>query len=114
MVDAHVAAVFARLTRAEAAARLRAANTAYGFVNDVAAFARHPALRRAQVATPNGPVSVAAPPVMPAMDARELGSGPGDRRAFGGDPRGVRGVAGGGAGSRREASRISCQGAAAA
>ena len=38
-----------RLTRDEAAAKLRAANTAYGFVNDVAAFSRHPALRRQTV-----------------------------------------------------------------
>src|SRR5215467_5971642 len=34
-VDAHVAAAFARLSRDEAARKLRAANTAYGFVNDV-------------------------------------------------------------------------------
>jgi itaconate CoA-transferase len=60
-VDAHVAAAFARLTRAEAAARLDVAGTAYGFVNGVAEFARHPALRRIKAATPNGPVSLAAP-----------------------------------------------------
>ena len=41
-VDAHIAAAFARLTRDQAAMKLRAANTAYGFVNDVAAFAHHP------------------------------------------------------------------------
>src|SRR5690348_12433406 len=51
-VDAHIATSFARLTRDEAAAKLRAANTAYGFVNDVPAFARHPALRRIAVETP--------------------------------------------------------------
>ena len=56
MVDAHIAVAFARLSRAQAAGKLRAANTAYGFVNDVAAFSRHPALRRTMVATPNGPV----------------------------------------------------------
>ncbi len=49
VVDGHIAAVFARLTRAEAATKLRAANTAYGFVNDVAALSHHPALRRATV-----------------------------------------------------------------
>ena len=42
MVDAHVGATFAKLTRDQAAAKLRAANTAYGFVNTVAEFARHP------------------------------------------------------------------------
>jgi crotonobetainyl-CoA:carnitine CoA-transferase CaiB-like acyl-CoA transferase len=62
VVDAHVARTFASLSRDACAQKLRAANTAYGFVNDVAAFARHPALRRLEVATPNGPVSVAAPP----------------------------------------------------
>ena len=60
-VDAHIARVFAGLTRAEAAARLDAAGTAFGFVNGVPEFARHPALRRIVTPTPNGPVSLAAP-----------------------------------------------------
>jgi len=64
MVDAHVGAMFGELTRDGAAAKLRAANTAYGFVNDVAAFSRHSALRRQVVETPNGPVAIAAPPVL--------------------------------------------------
>jgi crotonobetainyl-CoA:carnitine CoA-transferase CaiB-like acyl-CoA transferase len=64
MVDGHVGAMFGRLTRDQAAAKLRAANTAYGFVNDVPAFSRHPALRRQIVETPNGPVAIAAPPVL--------------------------------------------------
>ena len=63
-VDAHVATMFATMTRDQAASKLRAANTAYGFVNDVAAFARHPALRRQTVQTPGGPVAIAAPPVL--------------------------------------------------
>jgi itaconate CoA-transferase len=75
-VDAHIAAAFARLSRDEAAARLRAARTAYGFVNDLAALARHPALRRVSVETPNGVVSLAAPPVLDADGARELGPVP--------------------------------------
>jgi itaconate CoA-transferase len=60
-VDAGVAAAFARLTREEAVARLRAAGTAFGMVNGVEELARHPALRRIEVPTPNGPVSMAAP-----------------------------------------------------
>jgi len=76
MVDAHIGAMFATLTRDQAAAKLRAANTAYGFVNDVAAFSHHPALRRATVQTPNGPVSIAAPPVIGSDGARELGGVP--------------------------------------
>jgi len=76
MVDAHVGEAFARLTRDEAAARLRAANTAYGFVNDVAAFARHPALRRTRVETPGGAVDIAAPPVILSEGPRALGPVP--------------------------------------
>jgi len=75
-VDAHVAAAFARLSHVEAAAKLRAANTAFGFVNDVAAFSRHPALRRMPVMTPNGPVSLAAPPVLFSDGPRALGPVP--------------------------------------
>ena len=75
-VDGHIGAVFAKLTRAEAAAKLRAANTAYGFVNDVAAFASHPALRRATVHTANGDVALAAPPVLFSDGPRQLGAVP--------------------------------------
>ena len=75
-VDAHVATTFARLSRDEAARKLRAANTAYGFVNDVAAFSHHPALRRATVQTPNGEVAIAAPPVLFSDGARSLGPVP--------------------------------------
>jgi crotonobetainyl-CoA:carnitine CoA-transferase CaiB-like acyl-CoA transferase len=77
MVDAHVGTMFARLTRDEAAAKLRAANTAYGFVNDMAAFSHHPALRRATVETPNGLVAIAAPPVIGSDGVRVLGPVPG-------------------------------------
>jgi itaconate CoA-transferase len=76
MVDAHIGAMCATLTRPQAAAKLRAANTAYGFVNDVAAFSRHPALRRATVGTPNGPVSIAAPPVIGSEGPPVLGTVP--------------------------------------
>jgi itaconate CoA-transferase len=76
VVDRHIGEVCAKLDRAAAASKLRAANTAFGFVNDVAALARHPALRRATVATPNGPVSIAAPPVLDTEDTRSLGPVP--------------------------------------
>ncbi len=76
MVDAHIAVAFAHMSRAQAAGKLRAANTAYGFVNDVAAFSRHAALRRTTVGTPNGPVSLAAPPVVFGGEPRVLGPVP--------------------------------------
>jgi crotonobetainyl-CoA:carnitine CoA-transferase CaiB-like acyl-CoA transferase len=61
IVDAHVGRTFAALTRDDCAARLRAADIAYGFVNGVAELSTHPALRRLAVETPNGTVQVAAP-----------------------------------------------------
>ncbi|UFN49485.1 CoA transferase [Roseomonas sp. OT10] len=76
MVDAHIARAFAALTRAECAARLGEAKTAYGFVNDVAAFARHPALRRVTLETPGGPVQAAAPPARFSDGERALGPVP--------------------------------------
>ena len=75
-VDAEVARHFAALTRAEAAARLDAAGIAYGFVNEVADLARHPALRRLAVETPNGVVSVAAPAARFAEGERRYGRVP--------------------------------------
>jgi crotonobetainyl-CoA:carnitine CoA-transferase CaiB-like acyl-CoA transferase len=71
-VDGHIAAAIARLTREEAAGRLRAANVAFGFVNDMAAFAQHPALRRRTVETERGPVTVAAPPAILSDGAADL------------------------------------------
>jgi crotonobetainyl-CoA:carnitine CoA-transferase CaiB-like acyl-CoA transferase len=75
-VDAHVGAAFARMTRDEAARKLRAANTAFGFVNDVAGLARHPALRRTPVVTPAGVVRLAAPPVIATDGEAALGPVP--------------------------------------
>jgi crotonobetainyl-CoA:carnitine CoA-transferase CaiB-like acyl-CoA transferase len=76
-VDAAVQAMFATLTRDAAAMKLRASNTAYGFVNTVAEFSKHPALRRVDVGTPNGPVAIAAPPALLSDGARTLGPVPG-------------------------------------
>ncbi len=64
VVDARVAAAIGAMTREEAAARFRAAGTAYGFVNGVAELAAHPALRRISIETPNGPASIVAPPAL--------------------------------------------------
>lgn len=75
-VDARIAATFAQLTRQQATVKLRAAATAFGFVNDIAGLAAHPALRRVPVNTPNGPATLAAPPVMTDDGARALGAVP--------------------------------------
>ncbi len=86
VVDAHVGAAFAKLTRAEAAARLKAANTAFGFVNGVADLATHPALRRIEVETPNGTVRYAAPAARVAGQEPRFGSVP----AIGADSAAIR------------------------
>jgi crotonobetainyl-CoA:carnitine CoA-transferase CaiB-like acyl-CoA transferase len=78
MVDERVGRMFATLTRDEAAAKLRKANTAYGFVNDLAALGHHPALRRTPVALPNGGTAqIVAPAVIKAGESLALGSVPG-------------------------------------
>ena len=76
LVDARVGAVFMTLTRDAAASRLRGSKTAYGFVNGVAEFSRHPALRRITVETPAGPVAVAAPPAILSDGPRDYGAVP--------------------------------------
>ena len=73
-VDGLIAGVFAGLGRDEAAGRLRAAGTAYGFVNSVQDLAHHPALRRATVGTERGPASIIAPPAI--RDGQQPALGP--------------------------------------
>jgi itaconate CoA-transferase len=75
-VQARIAATFAQLTRAETLIRLREANTAFGFVNDIAALARHAALRRLSIETPAGRARIVAPPVIPSDGPRQLGPVP--------------------------------------
>jgi itaconate CoA-transferase len=77
VVDARVGQAFAALTRDEAAAKLRASNTAYGFVNDLAALRHHPALRRTKVALPGGgTANIIAPAVIRAGETLGLGAVP--------------------------------------
>jgi crotonobetainyl-CoA:carnitine CoA-transferase CaiB-like acyl-CoA transferase len=75
-VEARIAAAFAGITRQEAVLRLRAANTAFGFVNDIPAFARHPALRRVAVDTPSGRAQIAPPAAIACDGPPHLGPVP--------------------------------------
>jgi crotonobetainyl-CoA:carnitine CoA-transferase CaiB-like acyl-CoA transferase len=75
-VDGRIAERLAGLSREQASARLRAGGTAYGCVNDIESFARHPALRTVEIATPQGPAMLAAPPVLSSTAARPLGPVP--------------------------------------
>jgi itaconate CoA-transferase len=78
MVDERVGQMFAALTRDEAAAKLRLSNTAYGFVNDLAALSHHPALRRTSVGLPGGGVAqIVAPAVIRVGEPVGLGAVPG-------------------------------------
>jgi itaconate CoA-transferase len=61
-LDALVQEEFGRLDRASLGRRLEAAGIAFGNLNSVADFARHPHLRRINVPTPEGDVALPAPP----------------------------------------------------
>jgi itaconate CoA-transferase len=76
-VEARIAAVFSGLGRDEVTRRLRAANTAFGFVNDIRALTEHPALRRIVVGTPSGPARIVAPAAIEEEGGRPLGPVPG-------------------------------------
>jgi crotonobetainyl-CoA:carnitine CoA-transferase CaiB-like acyl-CoA transferase len=69
-LNAIIAAVFARHATDGLCARLLAAGIAFGRVNGVAEFSRHPQLRRVEVATPAGPVAIPAPP--PVVDGERM------------------------------------------
>ena len=77
MVDAHIAGVFKAHSRAECVAKLARANTAYGFVNNVAGLSAHKALRRVTVETEKGPVALAAPAARFSDGPRQYGPVPG-------------------------------------
>lgn len=62
VLDASIDRVFGVLTREEVGARLAAARIAYGNVNEVPDVWTHPAISKASVETPAGPVDVVAPP----------------------------------------------------
>lgn len=71
-LNRRIEAVLAALPRAEVEARLRAAQVAYGGLNSVAEFARHPQLRTLPVETPGGPVDLIAPPAQVVGDELRL------------------------------------------
>ena len=76
-LNAIIAAAFARHATEALCARLLAAGIAFGRVNAVADFSRHPQLRRVDVATPAGPVAIPAPPaVVDGVRAPALGAVP--------------------------------------
>jgi len=75
-LDRIVVVAFGAMPRDALVARLRAADIAFGEVNDVAGLSRHSALRRVTVASPTGPVSLAAPPARRNGETPALGPVP--------------------------------------
>ncbi len=63
-LDAIVAAVFVRENRDALGRRLQAADIAFGNLNGVEDFSRHPQLRRLAVPTPEGEITVPSPPAL--------------------------------------------------
>lgn len=76
-VDAIIAQAFARRSADEIVALLEQARVAFAMVNDVAALATHPHFRRMTVDSPEGPVSLPAPPVRWTDGDVRLGAVPG-------------------------------------
>jgi crotonobetainyl-CoA:carnitine CoA-transferase CaiB-like acyl-CoA transferase len=75
-LDATINGALSRLSYERLIAALRSARIAFGSLNTVGEFARHPQLRRADVATPTGPVAVPAPPQIFDGETVRLGSCP--------------------------------------
>jgi itaconate CoA-transferase len=74
--DGKVAAVTKALDAQALMQKLAATDIAYAGVNDVAALARHPHLRRMTIGTPSGPVSYPAPAERHASTSRRYGPVP--------------------------------------
>lgn len=68
--------IFNGLTQEVLQARLRTADIAYSSVNTVDDMVKHPALRRTEVQTANGPISMPAPPVRTPGNLASFGSPP--------------------------------------
>ena len=75
-VNAAVGVALGSLDRKEAADRLQATRTAFGFVNNLNDLAAHPALRRVEVGIPGGVASIVAPPAIHDGAAPRLGPVP--------------------------------------
>ncbi len=62
-LEAEIETIFGAMTADSIVARCKAAGTAYGMVNGIGDLSVHTQLRRVEIDTPTGPVSLPAPPV---------------------------------------------------
>jgi itaconate CoA-transferase len=76
LTDSAVGDIFASMTREQLLQRLSQADIAFAEVNTMADLARHPHLRRIEVATPKGPVSYPAPAAIVVGEPRHYGAVP--------------------------------------
>ncbi len=76
-LDEIIIGAFTSIERPKLTKRLRDAQIAFGEINNVAGLSAHPALRRVEVDSPTGPVTMAAPPATVNGEVRELGPVPG-------------------------------------
>ena len=76
LTDGIVGNSFGSMTRDELLQRLADADIAFAEVNDMAALAQHPHLRRIEVTTPNGMVSYPAPAAIVVGEPRHYGAVP--------------------------------------
>jgi crotonobetainyl-CoA:carnitine CoA-transferase CaiB-like acyl-CoA transferase len=75
-LDAAICTVFQELSAEEIRARLHGAKLAFGAVNSIRDFSRHPQLRRVTVGSPSGDLYLVAPPVAFAGEEAALGAVP--------------------------------------
>jgi crotonobetainyl-CoA:carnitine CoA-transferase CaiB-like acyl-CoA transferase len=75
-LDSIIIGIFRSLTRSAVVGRLRSAGIAFGSVNSVADFSKHPQLRRVEVGTPTGPAWLPSSPARVAGQTFEPGPSP--------------------------------------
>ena len=76
-LEADIGEVFGRHTREEISAKLLASRVAFGRVNSIADFSKHPDLRRMEIDTPHGKAALPAPPARIRGEDVETASVPG-------------------------------------
>jgi formyl-CoA transferase len=74
--DGKVAAAFAKMAVEPLVAKLAQYDIAFGRINDLNLLATHPHLRRAEVGSPTGPVSMPAPSAIHDRESRSYGAVP--------------------------------------
>ena len=75
-LNALIEQVFSTLDRKTVVTRLRQANIAYGFINEIADLTDHPALSRTDLETECGPISIVAPPLKVEGEMQRVGNVP--------------------------------------